>query len=105
VPYDPTALDPNADYVARGSVWDGAALWAVSAGVPVITRDNARSDVVLTVTAVPQPTPAPSPTPAASPSPVPTTGDGSPGILTILVVLGLAVLGLGAVLAAFKSRH
>ena len=23
VPYDPTAIDPNADYVARGSVWDG----------------------------------------------------------------------------------
>ena len=50
VPYDPLAVDPNADYVARGSMWDGTTLWAMDSGVPVITKDNARSDVVLTVT-------------------------------------------------------
>ena len=108
VPYDPTQLDPVADYVVRGSVWDGATLWAVDAGVPVITKDNAKSNVVMTVTAVerPSPTAAPSPTPATDPTPqTPAPGHTGPGILTILVILGLAVLGLGALLAYFKSRR
>ena len=107
VPYDPTALDPNASYVARGSVWDGTVLWAVGAGVPVITNGNARSNVVLTVTAVPQPTPtaAPSPTPAASPAPETKPADGGPGVLTILVLLALAVLGVGALAAYLKARR
>ena len=106
VPYDPTTLDPNADYVVRGSIWDGTTLWAVNAGVPVITKDNARSNVVLTVTAVVQPvTPSPTPTPAASPAPEPVpAADGGPGLLTILVLLGLAALGLGGVIAFAKSR-
>ncbi|HYO44196.1 MAG TPA: YbaY family lipoprotein [Candidatus Limnocylindrales bacterium] len=105
VPYDPTLLDPNADYVVRGSVWDGTVLWAAAAGVPVITRDNATSNVVVTVTAVERPVPTAAPSPAASPSPVtPDAGDGGPGVITFLVILGLAVLGVGAVLAFFKSR-
>ena len=68
VPYDPTTIDPNADYVARGSIWDGSTLWATTAGVPVITKDNARSNVILTVTAVPTPSPTAAPTPAPSPA-------------------------------------
>jgi hypothetical protein len=102
VPYDPATLDPAADYVARGSIWDGTTLWNVDSGVPVITKDNARSGVVLTVTAVPQPTPAPTATPAPVPAPA---GDGGPGLLAILVILGLAVLGLGALLAYLRSRR
>ena len=68
VPYDPAAVDPNADYVARGSMWDGTTLWAMDAGVPVITKDNARTDVVLTVTEAVTPGASPS---AAPPAPAP----------------------------------
>ena len=69
VPYDPATIDPNADYVARGSIWDGSTLWTTGTGVPVITKDNARSNVILTVTAVPTPTPTPTAAPTPAPSP------------------------------------
>ena len=56
VPYDPSMITQNAAYVARGSVWDGTTLWNSPAGVPVITNDNPKSNVVLTVVpAVPVP--------------------------------------------------
>ena len=90
VPYDPTTIDPNADYVAQGSIWDGSTTWLTSAGVPVITKDNARSNVVLTVTPVPTPSPTAAPTPAPSPAVEPPPVDNGGGSLPILLILGLA---------------
>ena len=49
VPFDPSTIKQNASYVARGSVWDGTTLWNTPAGVPVITNDNPKSNVLLTV--------------------------------------------------------
>ena len=98
VPYDPTTIDPNADYVARGSIWDGARLWESPAGVPVITKGNARSEVQLVVTPVPTPTPTPAPTGTPLPTPAPTataapappadSGGGIGSILLVLLVIG-----------------
>ena len=68
VPFDPSTIKQNASYVARGSVWDGTTLWNTPAGVPVITNDNPKSNVLLTV--VPAVTTSASPQPAA-PSPPP----------------------------------
>ncbi len=102
VPYDPGDIDPDADYVARSTIWDGTQMWS-SEDAPVITQDNPKAGVVLTMTAAPSPTPTPSPTVAPTPAPSPepgATGDGSsfPWI-AVLVVAALAVLGVGAVIA------
>ena len=51
-------ITPGAAYVARGSVWDGTTLWNTPAGVPVITNDNPKSNVLLTVVPAVTPTPA-----------------------------------------------
>ena len=56
---------PRRDYVSRGSIWDGTTLWNTDTSTPVLTKDNARNGVVMTVTAVPSPTPAPTAAPAA----------------------------------------
>jgi uncharacterized lipoprotein YbaY len=48
-PYDPSTIDPASIYVARGSVWTGSRLWNTPTGVAVITNDNPKSGVVLTV--------------------------------------------------------
>ena len=105
VPYDPAAIDPNADYVARGSVWDGTTLWAVDSGVPVITKDNARSGVVLTVTEAVTPSASPSaaPAPTAAPTPAPEEPERNNGLL-IFVILGLGGLGLVGLLVYLRSR-
>jgi uncharacterized lipoprotein YbaY len=106
VPYDPAAIDDNADYVARGSVWDGTSLWAVNDGIPVITRGNATANIVMPVTVVERATPEPAPTPAATAPPEPgTSGDSGPGLVWILVVVGLAILGIGALAAYLRSRR
>ena len=108
VPYDPSAIDPGADYVARGSIWDGSTLWTTAAGVPVITKDNARSNVILTVTAVPTavPTTAPTvaPTPAPSPAVEPPPADNGGGSLPILLILGLAAIGCAVALLVYRNR-
>jgi carbohydrate-binding DOMON domain-containing protein len=106
VPYDPGAIDPNADYVARGSIWDGSTLWTTATGVPVITKDNARSNVILTVTAVPvaTPTPTAAPTPAPSPAVDPQPADNGGGTLPILLILGLAVIGGVVAAVVYRNR-
>ena len=106
VPYDPATIDPNADYVARGSIWDGTTLWTTDAGVPVITKDNARSNVILTVTAVPvaTPTPTAAPTPAPSPAVDPQPADNGGGTLPILLILGLAVIGGVVAAVVYRNR-
>ena len=48
-PFDTSTIDPTATYVARGSVWDGTTLWNTPTGTAVITKDNPKSGVVLTV--------------------------------------------------------
>ena len=106
VPYDPATIDPNADYVARGSIWDGSTLWTTGTGVPVITKDNARSNVMLTVTAVPTPTPTPTaaPTPAPSPAVDPEPADNGGGTLPILLILGLAAIGGVVAAVVYRNR-
>jgi uncharacterized lipoprotein YbaY len=108
VPYDPTTIDPNADYVARGSIWDGTQLWTTAAGVPVITKDNARSNVILTVTAVPTAVPTASPTAAPTPAPSPAVepppADNGGGSLPILLILGLAAIGGVVALVVYRNR-
>jgi uncharacterized lipoprotein YbaY len=113
VPYDPTTIDANADYVARGSVWDGTQLWAVANGTPVITKDNPKSGVTLTVTAIPTPTPSPAvtpaptvaPTPAASPAPDAGNTGGPFDPVLILMVVILAGLSAGGVYAWQRSQQ
>jgi uncharacterized lipoprotein YbaY len=106
VPYDPDAIEDEADYVVSGTVFDGVDRWGTTTGVPVITKGNTRSGVVLTVAQLPEPTPVPTPAPEASPVPEPGPAeDGGPGLIAILVVLGLVVAG-GAGLAAYlRSRQ
>jgi uncharacterized lipoprotein YbaY len=97
VPYDPTTVAADADYVVRGSIWDGTTLWNTDIGTPVITKDNARNGVVMTVTAVPTPTPAPTPAPSAEVAPAPTGDGGLPWGLIVLAGIGaLAVVVLVA---------
>jgi uncharacterized lipoprotein YbaY len=104
VPYDPDAIEDDADYVVSGTVFDGADRWSTVTSVPVITKGNAKSGVVLTVTPVPEP-PAPAPSPEASPAPAPVTdGVGGPGPLAILVILGLIAVGGAALAAYLRSR-
>jgi uncharacterized lipoprotein YbaY len=110
VPYTPGDIDPDADYIARSTIWDGTQLWS-SDDAPVITQDNPKAGVVLTMTAAPTPTPTPTPTAAPTPSPEPTPdpgatggGDGFPWI-SVLLVAALAVLGTGAVIAWQRSRQ
>jgi uncharacterized lipoprotein YbaY len=91
VPYDPGTITQDASYVARGSVWDGTTLWNSPAGVPVITNDNPKSDVVLTVVpAVPAPAPS---------------GDSGIGTWGLLLLL-LAVIGIViAVVYVMRQRN
>lgn len=101
VPYDPTVIDPEAAYVSRGSIWDGTQLWNTAVDTPVITQDNARNDVVMTVTAVPSATPAPTLAPTPAPEvvvPEPESGDNTGLLLLVLVLVGLG--GVGAVVIA-----
>jgi uncharacterized lipoprotein YbaY len=104
VPYDPQAIVPEADYVVRGSIWDGTQLWNTDVGTPVITRDNARSDVVLTVTAVPLATPAPTaaPTPAPSAEVSEPSDEGTNWLLIALILAG--GVGVVGVLVARSRR-
>ena len=107
VPYDPTAVDPTADYVIRASIFDGTATWATEAGVPVITNGNPRSDVQVTVTVVNPPTPAPTMTPAPTATAAPVapvdSGGGIGSILIVLLVIG-GVIG-GAALVDPLAAH
>ena len=48
-PFDTSTIDPTTTYVARGSVWDGTTLWNTPTGTAVITHDNPKSGIVLTV--------------------------------------------------------
>ena len=92
VPYDPGAVAPEADYVSRGSIWDGTTLWNTDTSTPVLTKDNARNGVVMTVTAVPSPTPAPTPAPTApAPAPVDT---GIPWLWVLLAGIGILAVAL-----------
>jgi uncharacterized lipoprotein YbaY len=111
VPYDPRTLDPNADYVARGSMWDGTTLWAADAGVPVITKSNARSGVVLTVTQAVTPSASPSatvpPSVAPAPTPAPSAAESTSrplNGLSIFAVLGIGGLLLVGLLVYLRSR-
>jgi uncharacterized lipoprotein YbaY len=107
VPFDPGSINPNASYVARGSVWDGTTLWNTPVGAPVITDDNPKSNVLLTV--VPAGSPVPPPTPAAptaSPAPPTPSGDsglGTGAILALLLLIGAGIVG--AVLYTMRRRQ
>jgi hypothetical protein len=103
VPYDPDAVVDEADYVVRGSIWDGTQLWNTDVGTPVITKGNARNDVILTVTAVPVATPAPTlaPTPAASAEVTEPVSDSGSNTLLIL----LAIVGVVAVVGVLVARN
>jgi uncharacterized lipoprotein YbaY len=102
VPFEPTAITPGADYVVRGSIWDGKTLWNTDTGTPVLTNDNARSGVVMAVTAVPSPTPSPSVAPSPSFEPVPVE-DTSPAGSTWLWVI-IAALGAVAIIGFLATR-
>ena len=104
VPYDPTTVDRTADYVVRGSIWDGSTLWATPVGVPVITNDNAVSGIVMTVTAVPSATPAPTaaPTPAPSAEGSEVSG-GGPDVLAIVLLIIGAIVVVGVLAARGRS--
>ena len=104
VPYDPTTIDPSADYVTEGAIWDGSTSWLTSAGVPVITNDNARSNVVLTVTPAPTPSPTAAPTPAPSPAVEPPPVDNGGSSLPILLILGLLAIGGVVAVVVYRNR-
>jgi uncharacterized lipoprotein YbaY len=104
VPYDPASIDPNADYVTRGSVWDGTTLWAADSGVPVITKDHPRTGVTLTVVEAVTPGPSPTAAPTAAPAPLPVDEPSRSNGLLIFVVLGIGALVIVGVLAYQRSR-
>ena len=70
--YDPSVIDPAANYVIKGGVVDGATVWENRAGVPAITGGTAATaiDVPLTAaaTGIPGVSPSPSVVPSGSPS-------------------------------------
>jgi uncharacterized lipoprotein YbaY len=104
VPYDPLTIDPDADYTVRGTIFDGFDYWSAETGVPVITKDNAISGVVVTVLPEPSPSPTVTPTPAPSGEGTEGSGDGIPwGTFLIVVILGAA--GAAAAFAYRKSRQ
>ncbi len=99
VPFDPSTINPSAAYVARASMWDGTTLWNTPVGVPVITNDNPKSNVLLTVT--PAVTASPSPTPApAAPEPAP----GGVSTWALLLLLALVIVGIIAAYGYIRSR-
>jgi uncharacterized lipoprotein YbaY len=114
VPYDPTTIDPNSDYVARGSIWDGTTQWETPVGVPVLTKGNARTDVQLTVTPAPTPPPTPTPEPTATPAPtvaatpapeVPAESGGGVGwIWIVLLVIGAIAVGVVVMRSRAKAE-
>ncbi len=91
VPFDPSTITPGAAYVARGSVWDGTTLWNTPAGVPVITNDNPKSNVLLTVVPAVTPTPAPEPD----------TGRN----WALLLLITLVIIGIIAAYAYYRSKR
>ena len=99
VPFDPSTITPNADYVARASVWDGTTLWNTPVGVPVITNSNPKSDVVLTVTPGVTPNPSPSPSPSA-----PAPGGSDNGTVILLAILAIIILVVIGGYAWMRSR-
>jgi len=105
IPYDPAAVNPNADYVVVGSIWDGTTQWLSTAGVPVLTKDNARTDVQLTVTAVAAPTPTATPAPTATTAPVAPadSGGGIGSILIVLLVIGGVIGGAALVIRSRRT--
>ncbi|HEX5827194.1 MAG TPA: YbaY family lipoprotein, partial [Candidatus Limnocylindrales bacterium] len=78
-PFDTSTIDPTSTYVARGSVWDGTTLWNTPTGTAVITGDNPKSGIVLTV--VPAVTTAPPEDPGRTWLPV----------IVVLLALGIGV--------------
>ena len=73
VPYQLTDIDERVDYVIRAEVGDeSGTTWQNRVGVPVITKDNASSEVDVVVTEIIQAAPSPSPTPTPAPTPAPT---------------------------------
>jgi len=89
VPFSLDSIDPARDYVVTGEISDGAQTWENSAGVPVITKGNAISDVEVVVTAVVAPSPSPSPAPAETGG-----GDTTPALLLVILALVLGAIGL-----------
>ena len=88
VPYDPATVVPEADYVSRGSIWDGTTLWNTDTSTPVLTKDNARNGVVMTVTAVPSPTPPRRP--RRCPTPAPPANNGIPWLRVLISGAGFS---------------
>jgi uncharacterized lipoprotein YbaY len=104
VPYDPTTVDPNADYVIRASIFDGTATWATAAGVPVLTKGNPRTDVQVTVTVANPPTPATAaPTATAAPVAPAESGGGIGSILIVLLVIGGVIGGAALVIRSRRT--
>ncbi len=68
IDFDPSAIDPNADYVVRAEIVSGDTTFADTTGILVITKGNALTGVVVSVAEVVPPTPSPSPTASPSPS-------------------------------------
>ena len=66
VPYDPSTIDPNASYVARGSDLGRDDALEHATRTPVLTNDNPKPACVLTV--VPAVTTSASPQPAPDPA-------------------------------------
>jgi uncharacterized lipoprotein YbaY len=89
VPFSLDGIDPARDYVVTGEISDGAQTWENTAGVPVITKGNAISDVEVVVTAVVAPSPSPSPAPGETGG-----GDATPAFLLVIVALVLGAIGL-----------
>lgn len=108
VPFDPATIDQGAEYVVRGSVWDGTTLWDSPSGVPVITNDNPKSNVIVTVapavTVSPSPTPTATPAPTTPPVPAPAPDSGI-GTGTLLLILAIIVLAAVAVYAYMRSKR
>jgi hypothetical protein len=105
IPYDPATVNPNADYVVVGAIWDGSTQWLSQAGVPVLTKGNARNDVQVTVSAVAAPTPTATPAPTATAAPVAPaeSGGGIGSILIVLLVVG-GVIGVAALVIRNKKQ-
>ena len=102
----------------RAEIVSGDTTFADTTGIPVITKGNALTGVVVSVTEVVPPTPSPSPTASPSPSPSPTpspspsaapttppdTGSGGINWLLILVII-LAIVLVAVLIGWYRSQH
>jgi uncharacterized lipoprotein YbaY len=105
IPFGVRAIVPSADYVVYAAIEDGTdTSWENTAGVPVITKGNPKSDVQVVVSEVVPLVPLPTPTAAPTAAPVVDTDPGrGTSLLLNLILIGAVVAIAAAVIVRLRQ--